>query len=312
MKIVADRNIRAASQTFARHGEWVAMDGRSISRRHVRDARALIVRTATRVDAELLSGSPVEFVGSTSIGTDHLDIAWLEKNGIRWANAPGCNADAAAQYTLAMIWLACSRLARPLSDLSAGVIGRGNVGSRVVRLLEALGVSVVANDPPLEAAGQPGLVDLGEALSQDIVCLHVPLIRSGPWPTERLLGTDELKSMKDAALLVNTARGDVVDGPALLDQLNVGRLRAALDVWPGEPRIDRALLEAVTVATPHVAGYSDDGKFNGTLMVYRAFCDWLGVNCASVPFPGEANPELRIRSGEDALTSAFQGACFDE
>lgn len=310
MNIVVDQNIRAAEATFGAHASLRFMDGRAIRNEHLRGAEALLVRTATRVDESLLRGTPVGFVGTTSIGTDHLDIAWLGRQGIAWANAPGCNADAAAQYTLAMAWLACERLGRNLAGQRAGIIGCGNVGSRVRTLFGALGMPVVANDPPLADAGGGGLVALEEALAQDIVCLHVPLTRGGRYPTHRFIGRKQLGRMRPGALLLNTARGDVVDGAALFAELRPGRLHAALDVWPGEPLIDAALLAATTVATPHVAGYSDDGKRKGTLMVYAAFCAWAGLEPVAPPAPPGASPLLQIAAGENALTRALDAACF--
>jgi erythronate-4-phosphate dehydrogenase len=309
MKIIIDRNIRGADDTFAHHGELHAMDGRAITPHDVADADLLIIRTATRADRKLLEGSRVRFVGTTSIGTDHLDIPWLEKAGIAWANAPGCNADSAAQYTLAMIWLACQRLGRPLAGSRAGIVGRGNVGSRTLRLLRTLGVDVVANDPPLADAGTQGLVSLDEALARDIVCLHVPLTRQGPYPTLRMIDATALARTPRGALLVNTARGDVVDGAALLDAIRHERIHAALDVWPGEPRLDPELLRRSVVATPHVAGYSDDGKRNGTRQVYEAFCDWAGV--APKPLRNGIEPlSLTLDPERDALTQALEAACF--
>lgn len=310
MNIVVDRNIRAAEATFGAHASLTFLDGRTIRNEHLREAEALVVRTATRVDETLLKGTPVRFVGTTSIGTDHLDLAWLQRQDIAWANAPGCNADAAAQYTLAMAWLACERLGRNLAGQTAGIAGCGNVGSRVQTLFGALGMPVVANDPPLADAGRDGLVDLDEALARDVVCLHVPLTRGGPYPTHRFIGREELGRMQSGSLLVNTARGDVVDGDALLAELQSGRLHAALDVWPHEPLIENALLEATTVATPHVAGYSDDGKHRGTLMVYAAFCSWAGLTPVAPSAPLGAAPRLRIAAGEDALASALDAACF--
>jgi len=156
LKILVDQNIRGAPSTFGRHAELTFMDGRSIRNEHLGQADALIIRTATVVDETLLRGTPVRFVGTTSIGIDHVDTDWLDRQGIVWANAPGCNADGTAQYTLAMVALACARLGRPLTDLNAAVVGRGNVGSRVQSLLQVLGVDVVANDPPLADAGVPG------------------------------------------------------------------------------------------------------------------------------------------------------------
>jgi len=310
MKIVIDRNIRAAEPTFGNHGELIFMDGRKIGNEHLQDADALIIRTATRVDENLLENSRIGFVGTTSIGTDHLEIPCLERRGIAWASAPGCNADSAAQYTLAMIWLACERLGRRLENQRASVMGRGNVGARVRRLLTALGVDTVANDPPLAETGVSGLVSQQEALDRDIVCLHVPLTREGPWPTFQFIGREQLGQIPAGALLVNTARGDVVNGEALKNALRTGMLHAALDVWPGEPFIDAELLETSTVATPHVAGYSDDGKRNGTLIVYRAFCKWAGLAPAAVQADSCDQPELIVKAGRNAASEALDAACF--
>ncbi len=187
VKIVVDQNIRGAGDTFGRHGPLSVVDGRNILAADLEDADALIIRTTTRVDAELLRDSRVGFVGTTSIGIDHLDTHWLDRQGITWAYAPGCNADSAAQYTLAMMWLACARLGRELTSQRVGIIGRGNVGSRLQHLLAALGIESVANDPPLAEQGAAGLVPLDEALDQDIVSLHVPLEPDGPHPTFRMI-----------------------------------------------------------------------------------------------------------------------------
>lgn len=310
MKIVIDRNVPGVEKTFAQHGEIEWVDGRLLGRQQLLDADALITRSITCVDAGLLQGTPVRFVGTTTIGTDHLDASWLEQQGITWASAPGCNADAAAQYALAIIWMACERLERDPSNQSVGIIGRGNVGSRVQQLLGVLGLSCVANDPPLADSGTSGLVSLDEALSQDIVCLHVPLTRHGPHPTYRMIGAQRLAQMQDSALLVNAARGDVLDGAALLSQLRSGRLHAALDVWPDEPQIDPELIRATTLATPHVAGHSVDGKLNGTLMVYKAFCAWLDQPPVASDNDDSEFLELDLHAVKNPISSALKKACF--
>ena len=310
MKIVVDQNVTDAENTFALHGEVIRVDGRRLKRNQLESADALIIRTVTKVNAELLANTPVRFIGTASIGTDHLDIPWLEQEGIKWASAPGCNADSAAQYTLAMIWLACKRLGRNPAGLHVGIIGRGNVGSRVQRLLNTIGATTVANDPPLADRGESGLVSFNEALEQEIVCLHVPLTSEGPYPTLRFIDRRALARLPDGALLLNSARGNVVDGDALLPELLSGRLQAALDVWPGEPLINGRLLEKAVVATPHVAGYSNEGRRNGTLMVYRAFCDWAGEPLlANSDIPGDL-PKLTIGEDEDALSNALDASCF--
>ena len=303
--IVADRNMATLENTFGRHGALRLADGRALRRETLEDADVLLVRSVTRVDAALLEGTPVRFVGTATIGTDHLDLRWLEAHGIAWASAPGCNADAAAQYTLGMILLAWHRLGRARADLGVGIVGHGNVGSRLAALCEALGVPTVSNDPPLAEAGLGGLVILDEALACPVVSLHVPLTRSGPWPTAHLVDGDVIERMAPGALLVNAARGDVVDGDALTAALAAGRIHAALDVWPGEPRIDSALLHATTVATPHVAGYSTEGKRRGTTMVYDAFCRWLGVDMpAGAPERTNSNESLDVRGHRDPIARA--------
>lgn len=276
MKAIADENLAALGETFGRHMTVAPRDGRRLLRSDLVDTDVLLVRSVTRVDESLLAGTPVRFVGTATIGTDHLDTDWLDSAGIHWASAPGCNADAAAQYTLGMIALACTRLGRSLEGAEVGIIGRGNVGSRLVTLLEAMGADVVACDPPLEARGVNGLVPLHVALDRDVVSLHVPLTTEGDYPTHHLLNTDTLGAMRQGALLVNAARGGIIDGAALRQALASGDVEAALDTWPEEPQIDAALMSAVRVATPHVAGYSGAGKIRGTEMIYRAWCRFAG------------------------------------
>ncbi|MEJ2533943.1 MAG: 4-phosphoerythronate dehydrogenase [Gammaproteobacteria bacterium] len=297
MKIVADRNIPLLPESFGRRGDVRAVDGRALRRADLADAQVLLVRSVTRVDARLLQGTPVRFVASATIGTDHLDTAWLDAEGIRWAHAPGCNADAAAQYTLGMMLLACRRLRRRLEDQRVGIIGRGNVGSRLQKLLQALGVPTLACDPPLAAAGEPGLAPLAEALACPVVTLHVPLTSTGRWPTAGMIDASAVDALPRGALLVNAARGGVVSEPVLRQALDCGRLHAALDVWPREPAIDPDLLRAVTVASPHVAGYSVEGKRRGTRMIYEAFLSWLGER--PDPSEVEALEHLGIRERID-------------
>ncbi len=276
MKIVADANISCLDQTFGKHGRVRKVNGRNLSASDLHDAEVLLVRSVTRVDRDLLHNTGIKFVGTATIGTDHLDINWLNKSKIRWESAPGCNADAAAQYTLAMLLLACERLNTDPRSLNVGIIGRGNVGSRLMKLLSALEVKAVTCDPPLADQGVSGLVSTEEALSQDIVCVHVPLTKNGLYPTWQMINRQSLGMMKDGAILINSSRGDVVEGQSLEQELRSGRLHAALDVWPGEPGIDPALLKSAIVATPHVAGYSKQGRQNGTHIIYRKFLAWAG------------------------------------
>jgi len=278
MKIVIDQNIPGVNETFAHHGRVFTVDGRHISKLHLRDATALIVRSVTSVNQDLLENTSIEFVGTATIGTDHLDIPWLQQRGIRWASAPGCNANAAAQYTLAMMVLASQRLGFPLSKRSVGIVGHGNVGSRVHQLLRSYGLRRLrVCDPPLADAGQAGLCGMEEISNCDVITFHVPLTPNGPYATRNLVDERFLSRLRTGTLLVNTSRGKVTERRALRRWLVSGQGHAAIDVWPDEPHIDLETLEAATVATPHVAGYSLEGKLRGTEMVYTQFCDWLKV-----------------------------------
>jgi len=271
MKIIADLNMPRLDETFGHHGTINRLDGRGIKHDDLVDADVLLVRSVTRVGADLLQGTRVRFVGSATIGIDHLDTDWLEENNIAWAHAPGCNANAAAQYTLAMMWLACERLQRDFRQQTVGIIGRGNVGKRLEHLLQALDIPVMACDPPLQDQGEQRLVSMQEACANSIISLHVPLTRTGKYPTRDMFDQEQLAALAPGTLLVNASRGGVIEEGALLVHLQSGHIHAALDVWPREPFIAPELLDLVTVASPHIAGYSIEGKHAGTEMIYQAF-----------------------------------------
>jgi erythronate-4-phosphate dehydrogenase len=271
MKIVADANIPSAEEAFGTLGKINLIPGRSIGPDHVRDADLLFVRSVTPVGAQLLDGSRVRFVGSATIGVDHVDLPYLRERRIAFAYAPGSNANSVAEYVITAI-VALSHT--PLARRSLGIIGLGRVGTLVQAKAEALGMSVLANDPPLERAGQPGFVPLDELLgASDIVTCHVPLTVEGADPTLHLLNARALSQLRPDAVVINTSRGPVVDNPDLLSALQRGRLAGAvLDVWEGEPLPDARLIKAAAIATPHIAGYSVDGKITGTRMLYEAAC----------------------------------------
>lgn len=309
MKIAIDQNIPGVDETFARHGEVIKFDGRSLKSQQLRDVQALITRSVTLVNPTLLENTAVEFVGTATIGTDHLDIPWLEQQGIYWGSAPGCNADAAAQYTLAMILLASRRLGIDCYTSSVGIVGYGNVGSRIYHLLEACGVArVLACDPPLADGGQAGLSDMDQIAECDVITFHVPLSTSGPYATQGLVDARFLSRLGRGTLLVNTSRGKVIESRVLRNWLLTGCGHAALDVYPTEPEIELDLLDAITVATPHVAGYSADGKLRGTLMVYRQYCEWIAtqMECPDLVAKLDRNslPEGKIGSVGDAILTA--------
>lgn len=282
MRIVIDENIPAA-EVFARHGELSVLPGRNLSAADVREADALIVRSITQVGAELLAGSKVKFVGTCTIGTDHLDLDWLQQHGIGWSNAPGCNARSVVEYVLAALRLLAVRRQAVLSRRSFGIVGVGEVGQRLANVFTRLGWQVLLCDPPRQAGGQaPGVaslpgqqfVGLDELLARcDVVCLHTPLTATGEWPTHHLLGEEQLALLQTGAWLINAGRGPVIDNAALLQALQQRpHLAVVLDVWEHEPLVDPQLAALCELVTPHIAGYSQDGKIRGTEMAYQMFC----------------------------------------
>jgi len=282
MKIVADENIPYVREAFGVLGEVVVLPGREIGPDRVRDAVLLIVRSVTPVGEPLLKGSLVRFVGSATIGLDHVDEAYLRMRGIALAYAPGSNANSVAEYVVAAL-VALGR--ERYVDRTLGIIGLGRIGTLVQEKALALGMTIVANDPPLERAGQTGLVSLEMLLARsDIVTCHVPLTQAGPDATHHLLDAARLSRLRRHAIVINTARGAVIDNAALLQALRDRRLGGAvLDVWEGEPEPDPALIQAVTLGTPHVAGYSWDGKIAGVKMLSDAACEYFQRPSAWIP-----------------------------
>lgn len=278
MHIVADENIPLLEEFFGDIGAITRLPGRTLSRADLEAADILLVRSITRVDRSLLEGTPVKFVGTATIGTDHVDTQWLADQGIAFAAAPGCNADAVVEYVISCLVLLGERSGASWTRPSVGIVGCGNVGGRLRNRLERLGFQVSACDPPLEAEGQPGFVSLDEALACDVISLHTPLTREGPYPSYHLLDSERLAGLKGHQLLINSGRGAVVDNQALLARLEAEDAPLAiLDVWEDEPLFSAALLERVWLGTPHIAGYSLEGKINGTGMVYQALCRHLGL-----------------------------------
>jgi erythronate-4-phosphate dehydrogenase len=277
MKIIADENIPCVEQAFASLGEVELLPGRGMRAEQVRDADILLVRSVTRVDEDLLAGSKVRFVGSATIGFDHVDRGYLQGRNIGFSTAPGSNAISASEYVISALVVLAARDGFKLAEKTVGIIGCGNVGSRVLKKLSALGVECLVNDPPLKTqGGHESYVELDALLQADIITAHVPLVTEGDFPTFHLVDKIFLEKLKPGAVLVNTSRGAVVDNSALdhlLDRHN--GLSTVLDVWEGEPGISMSLLEKVTLGTPHIAGYSLDGKLRGTEMIYRAACEYF-------------------------------------
>ena len=298
IKIVSDNKIPFLRGALEDVALVEYLPGAEISRKHLMDADALITRTRTRCDRKLLEGTGIRFIASATIGYDHIDTAYCQNKGIRWTNAPGCNSSSVEQYMIsALLWLAVERSLK-LRDLTLGVVGVGNVGSKVARAAEALGMKVLLNDPPRQRAeGGDAFVSLEELQAgADIISLHVPLNRGGLDNTFHLFDRDFLSSLKKGAVLINSSRGGVVDEQAVLDGIRLGRLSdVILDVFESEPQINLHLLDAISLATPHVAGYSLDGKANGTTMSVRAVSRFFGLGLdhwvpADIPQP--ESPEI--------------------
>ncbi|MBA57261.1 MAG: 4-phosphoerythronate dehydrogenase [Pseudomonadales bacterium] len=280
MKIVVDENIPMAERCFGRIGEAVEvvkLPGRHLESGQVLDADALIVRSITKVNEALLAGSKVRFVGTATIGVDHIDQRYLAEHNIAFTSAPGCNARSVVEYVIAALLELESIRDFSMEGKSIGIIGLGNVGSRLRAQCEALGLRVLACDPPLQEQGVAGLVSPDEAWQADIVTLHVPYTQEGRHSTHHLADEKRLRDMVQGAVLVNTARGPVVDNMALSRVLDERYdLSVVLDVWEGEPFVNIELVSQVDIATPHIAGYSYDGKVRGTWMIYQALCRHLG------------------------------------
>ena len=317
MKIVADNKIPFLRGVFEPFAQVLYLPGGETTPEAVRDADALLTRTRTRCDAALLAGSSVRVIASATIGYDHIDTAWCESRGIRWANAPGCNAGSVEQYVAAALCALSRRHGFPLAGRTLGVVGVGHVGSRVVRMAEALGMKVLLCDPPLSsrAESRDPFLPLDEVIARsDIVTLHVPLTRTGEDATWHLLDAARLSAMRPDQYLINTSRGPVVDGAALKAALQARSLGGAvLDVWEGEPEPDRELLDLVDIATPHIAGYSADGKAAGTTVAVRTVASALGLPLTAwrpEALPAPSQPlsftlDAQGKSLEEALQEAI-------
>jgi len=278
MLIVADENIPLLDSFFEGFGEIRRVPGRSIDRATVEAADVLLVRSVTNVDRDLLEGSNVRFVGTCTIGTDHLDLDYFQQAGITWSSAPGCNARGVVDYVLGSLLTLAEIEGVDLAERTYGVVGAGEVGGRLVKVLQGLGWKVLVCDPPRQAAEGGDFVSLEQIIGQcDVISVHTPLSNDAEHSTWHLFDQNRLNQLKPGAWLINASRGPVVDNTALREVLLAREdLQAVLDVWEGEPSVDIGLAELCVIATPHIAGYSLDGKQRGTAQIYQAFCQFLG------------------------------------
>lgn len=304
MKIIVDNKIPYIQQALDRwDDEVVYLPGKAFTPETVKDADALLVRTRTICNKDLLEGSKVRFIGTATIGYDHIDTDYCRQAGIAWSNCPGCNAGAVEQYVHAALLLLQQEKGINLKKSCLGIVGVGHVGSHVLSMAGRMGLRVLLNDPPRTAQGESGFADLQALAHQcDILTFHTPLIRNGTYRTYHLADECFFHSLQKKPWIINTSRGEVVDTPALIKALDEERVAGAIiDVWENEPDINRDLLRRAFIATPHIAGYSADGKANATRMMLEAFCHFFGrpidfhIAVPDIPHPAYAKDEnIRI------------------
>ena len=279
MKILVDENMPYARELSSRLGDVKAVPGRPIPLEELTDADALMVRSVTKVNEALLSGKNVKFVGTATAGTDHVDDAWLAQAGIGFSAAPGCNAIAVVEYVFSSLLMLGERDGFALKDRTVGIVGVGNVGGRLQKRLEALGIRTLLCDPPRADRGDEGdFRALDELVEQaDVITFHTPLFKDGPYKSLHLADEALIRRLKPGTILINACRGPVVDNTALLKCLEEGQdLSVVLDVWEPEPDLNVALLNRVDVATAHIAGYTLEGKARGTTQVFEAYSAFIG------------------------------------
>ncbi len=320
IKIVADKNIPQVREMYSELGELDIRDGHAITAEVVRDADVLLVRSVTLVDRKLLDGSRVRFVGTATIGTDHVDAAYLREKGVAFASAPGSNSRSVAEYILAVLLTLGGRLGFRLEGRTIGVVGVGNVGSKVAAIARTMGMNVLLNDPPLaRTSPEPQrYVSLDRLMDADIVTLHVPLTMKGPDATFHLFDAGRIGRMKRGAILLNSSRGKVVETEGARRALEGRHLAACvLDVWEHEPGIDVDLLKLTAIGTPHIAGYSYDGKINGAEMIYHAVCAHLGIapswNRTMLPTASDIRKVVLSGTpdGRDGIIRDLVRRCYD-
>jgi len=304
MKVIADDKIPFLRGVLEPYAEVNYLPGANICRKDLLDADALITRTRTMINRNLLEGTPVRFIASATIGYDHIDTAYLAEKGIRWTNAPGCNSGSVMQYIAAVLaWLGHNRNIR-FKDTTLGIIGVGHVGSKVAHMAGALGMNILLNDPPRQRKeGSAVFVSLTRLLQEaDIVTLHVPLNKTGEDKTLGMVNELFMSRLKPGAILINSSRGPVVEDAVLREAMRSGHLKGlVLDVWNHEPDIDLSLMEVTDIATPHIAGYSADGKANGASMSVQAlsrFFDLPLTNWYPENIPPPENPVITLRNDQ--------------
>lgn len=307
MKVIVDHKIPYIKEAISKIAdEVVFLPGDAFTKEEVKDADALIVRTRTRCNRELLEDTKVKFIATATIGYDHIDTEYCREAGIVWTNCPGCNAGSVEQYIRAVLLLLKEKKGLDLQKAVLGIVGVGHVGSRVKRMAESLGMKVLLNDPPRADRGEEGFVDLQTIIREcDVITFHTPLNREGKYVTYHLVNEDFLFSLERTPFIINASRGEVVDTASLLAALAAGKVRdAIIDTWEYEPNISKELMEVAYLATPHIAGYSADGKANATRMSLEALCKYFGVEAEFGIVPPEGPQDYDPTRDSDWLKAA--------
>lgn len=308
MKVIVDHKIPYIKEAIEQIADQVVyLPGEAFTPQHIQDADALIIRTRTRCNRALLEGSQVKFIATATIGFDHIDTDYCREAGITWCNCPGCNAGSVEQYVRAALLLLKRERGIRLANCCLGIVGVGHVGSRIQRMAEQLGMRVLRNDPPRANRGEAGFVDLSVLAQQcDILTFHTPLNRTGRYATFHLADASFFHSLQRKPILINTCRGEVVDTRALLQALETGQVKEAIiDTWENEPHIDQTLLAQTFLGTPHIAGYSADGKANATRMALEALCRFFQREATFTIVPPPL-PDLALSSdAEEAYLQVY-------
>lgn len=297
MKIIADRNIPYLKGIAEQFGEVTYLDGADFTRENIKDADTLIVRTVTRFDEHNLKGSNVKLICSATIGYDHIDTEYCVTHGIAWRNAPGCNSGSVQQYIVSSLIVIAKKQNFGLKDKTIGIVGVGNVGKKVSRACEILGMRVLLNDPPRQdTENSDEFVDLNTIMEEaDIITFHTPLVKEGKYKTYHLADDKFFSSLKKKPILINSARGGIVETEAIKNALTEGKISGAIiDCWENEPNIDLEYLNVVDIATPHIAGYSADGKANATRMSLESLAEFYKLDKAPIA-------EIKVPEAQEPL-----------
>lgn len=316
MKIVIDNKIPFIKNVFEPFADVEYIEGMTISNSDLLDADALIIRTRTRCNKQLLDGTAVKFIATATIGFDHIDTTYCEQHGIQWTNAPGCNSGSVQQWFMSALLTYAAEQKIDLTTRTLGIIGVGNVGKKILRFADSLGLKVLINDPPrARNEGTCGFNSLGSLIKEcDILTLHVPLNMTGDDKTHHLFDLKKLAKLNPGCLLINSSRGEVIDNNALIEySLKTGTGDIILDVWENEPDINTELLKEVYFATPHIAGYSTDGKANGTAIAVQKISEYFGLPLSDwypdeLPSPENSviTIDAKLKSKQKFLTEIIQ------